>query len=573
MSDIIEEILREVVNREIPKSIKKFGEKKLREIKRKKTLEKRLEEVKAYPVKLKPNTIFNTSHKFIDSLYLYLHKFNLLNYLSGLIILPNNYFGSEKRIYKDIQSNKDFLILSDNKFSLKGDLICLEVYLTEKEIAKLKTFRSNYFRYYSPIPFSRIRKILVKDKNAKQELIDKSKSGNSYIINKEIIQIENAQNSINFDKDFYEITIDVESNISQKEIDLYDKILGCLAFVKSLDVFYFNKEFSYQNISKTLITILNTIEKLNQDNLDFENPAFYECLLNLRKKGNETLNWLLNRINSYKALELNELKPLIELLVKKFPKLNQSLKFIFTSLNNSSINIKEVLNEAEKFKGYEELLIIIVYLFKYGTNPQNQINLARIEIPKNCKRKYAGYVFAVLGYFYGYKVLWNYEKHQTFSIENTRLFNFHKQIFPVNDGKPSLKFELDSLFDYKIIESVYQFVFNKESIEKIDFNYLDFKKQKINTSIIDKKYYVKKFDLFSKEVFFIDTTKANIEIDDVNKLKSSFEIGEKSENDLITEINRLKKICDEKDQIIEHKDKEIRNLRTKLTEINKLSNI
>lgn len=162
-----------------------------------------------------------------------------------------------------------------------------------------------------------------------------------------------------------------------------------------------------------------------------------------------------------------------------------------TELKEKQLQISLEIKHIDKI-----YLYIFSFFYLYGNKSAEDRTNSRIGLPNETVANYAEFVFALLGYFYGYSLLRNRDEKQTYSD------SFINE-FARNFDRPIIKFELTSLFDYYLIEAVYQFVFNRTtSSQKFDYIHPELEREKsFFPSHIPNEYEFSNFQLFGKEFF------------------------------------------------------------------------
>lgn len=340
---------------------------------------------------------------------------NLGLYFSNAIITPHKYV---KEPVEDIQSlNKDFILLSGNKFSNKSDC-CLEVVLTKKEEHTLISNNKSCYLLNSALPISRISAIYFYSKAKMENTIDLARS--SSFIPERLIKVVDKQND-----DFFEESACTFNNIGNavdihNKIILFDKYLGGFAFMKMGGENYMNYSNNYFStlafFNNTIKEKVNQVDKINSLDLDYK----YQGLFN--KMDNEWIKWR---------------------------------KLVFGSHNDI---VSEIGNKVQTKNGvYQQddvsnnkKLYILSILANYGADlikPKKTESLLRSLISGDINYKEA------ISLFFGL---------------NTGYRKLKKNYFIENKNWP-IKFELASRLDYYTIESVFQFVFNGINNDNLSF--------------------------------------------------------------------------------------------------------
>lgn len=376
--------------------------------------------------------------------YIPIKTTSLPYYYSHAIIAPAKYF--ENRA-SDIQNSvNNQILLCSEKFTT--DTNCaIEVVFNEVE-EQPTPINEKFFIFNMPLPLTRIRKIIFDDEKKMKRVKFNINDGVGFL-NEELLSVENPTNRVPTKN----LKVEVESKDWSASLKKYNHLMGGFALMR--------------------------IGKLG----DYNYPEYYiDTLSNVNKNF------------SYILVE-NELE-----IYNKY-------KFAFTDTGKrnhfrDAIYEKITLNTVEEFASKETLKL--------------DKNLGIIDLNKIPKDKLT-YNIAVLG---------NYTHRKTETDFITDLLN---GVFPndkieglalsmgINKGYASLrntysdvdvKFRLDSQFEYYIIESIYQNVFNNlDNIES--FPYLDSwcAKKNIDNSI------VKDYDTYQvlDELIILSTNKKKVD--------------------------------------------------------------
>lgn len=392
---------------------------------------------------------------------------NIYSLFSAGIIKPRRYESSDS--HPDIQSiNPSVLLFSNGALDYGERNIYLEVLLNKEEKANLKII-GNIAIFNSPLPISRIRDILVADNNLKKEIISTSILGNGGIIPEKIFTV--GQLSTVYEK----LTIYSIPYKDQKfNLNHYDRILGTFAFLSNYGILLSNRTGIFRTIPPHFLIAFSVVN----ENFHFNhNPnekveIFYKKLFGIIDAEQDSFKWLIFKMLEGSNFIDNDIISFTKVLRKNsdgkesMMRLISSLSSLSSSIGRKKI-ISEILNIDHQDKFY-------VYLFamlrQYGNLSSESKSISRAELPSYISTGYGEYVFACLGFFYGYKSLRNYED----KIEvNDKVFS---EILGSNKRLP-LKFNLESQFDLTVIESVYQSVFNKNRksavVEDDDFKQSD----------------------------------------------------------------------------------------------------
>jgi hypothetical protein len=210
------------------------------------------------------------------------------------------------------------------------------------------------------------------------------------------------------------------------------------------------------------------------------------------------LKWLFERASDETNFTSSDIKEFGNVLLKNhsdsyFKEVGKEALVIL----NDGIKRKTAPKFISEIKHIDKFyLYIFSFLYLYGNKSAEDRTNSRIGLPYEASPNYAEFVFALLGYFYGYTLLRNRDEKQTYS--DALIDKFSK-----NFERPTIKFDLTTLFDYYLIEAIYQFVFN----EKISTQSFDYIKpslevpERISLSNEPSDYEFSVLEIFGKQFF------------------------------------------------------------------------
>ena len=473
--------------------------------------------------------------------YISIKTTGLSYYINSALILPTDFYNKERP--KDIQNLvSDYILLSKDKYLNDSDC-SIEIILTDEEIKNyLREIDNDLFLYYLPIPLSRLRKIFFLDDIKKRKIIFDIQANGFIPIELVEVKIEDKKEiKLNNIENF-------EYNQKLKDkINNYDHILGGLAFAR------YDINGEYYKIYFSLLSYFNNFIKKELDKNQIEIEDKYKGAFDGSGSWREIYPLLYEQIEETDVLKQAE-KEKIEITKNK-------------------LGLWEISN-IEKSKTY-----LLAILNNYGEN--------------STKRKKTE---DLLNNFKNQKI--PIEKQEGISL-SYGINNGYSKFFNKYDKK-IVKFKMDSLFDYYIIESIYQYVFKNQK-DSGEFEYLDknidirkkllFNKeyktfQIIDETIIykDKKTIIAKIKEFLKEDLFLELEKyidnlfEKIEnLSDLNfklKRKNGDLLNEnndlKNKNQELNEIKNTDDIkIDELKKEIEHLENEKKELQNKIDELKK----
>lgn len=358
----------------------------------------------------------------MKTFYFPIQSTSLAHYLGAAIIKPAKYFVNKPH---DLQDNyEDFLLLTTNVGTSETDC-CLDIILTYDEEKELIDVHDGWFLYdVSPLPISRIRKILFADKEKRDTTITNIRMSTAYVPESLVEICEFAYNP--------SANIHVPDNCcgveKNKEIMKYDRFLGALALMKTAGEPYMNYSPNYIS---TLSFFNSVIEEQLYKIKNFEIKKSFQGLFDNSKGFEYVLPYLDSKIDEqtlYKIAEENK-----QVIKKdKITRIIDINSFTDTWTYTIAILSTYGVGEEVRRKRIDGLI---------------QSHFASIK-----KGKAEG-VALCYGYNRGYSA-------------------FAKDyIIDENGERVSYKYKLESKLDYYTIESVFQYVFN--DVVSSSFPYLD----------------------------------------------------------------------------------------------------
>lgn len=399
---------------------------------------------------------------------LQIHRIKLQDYIQSALIAPDKYLGDE--VEKDIQSkNPDFLVLSDGYFKeLDEHQILLELILTDEEKEKLIKVDDIYYMDF-PLPITRIKKIYVQDEDIKKHIIinvDNSEKGFSP---ERLFDTFSKDDVKLFEKkDYSELSKTITKSDFIYEITLFNKRLGMFSFMKNTNIYYSNDTGIISNYSNNYLLTLKDYLSKDKDKSE---------LLNILKENNDFKVFL------YTNNQMD--KEFIETVYNKIE--DMEIKEIFSKVlePNNILKTLPLLLEKEVYVYY---FICLVYYFRQKDS--NKKDNFKQEIKNLIPKEIAETALAILGIYFGYKILRANEKIEL----NDEIY---KEIF---GSLLNIKFKLDSKLDYITIESLYQRSFQMKS--ELSFEYFEYPESKNdNIDFKDSDKFKQNYN-YEEEIFF-----------------------------------------------------------------------
>jgi hypothetical protein len=418
----------------------------------------------------------------IKQYYIQIEDKYLQSFLGKGLILPNRYYESFK---EKSESNSDHLILLKKRpLSQKRKLI-LTVILHLDEIQNLASQnQSNYVLYPMPLPISRLIKIEIpEDEN------DPEKYSTGWIYPDIPVP--------------YHLFVAVEKGEPQKKIDLeiedkqnkdfskyikrYNRCLGLLAFIKNVEYYFGNKTDKVSDYSEEFIRLANDLIR-GYNNGEPSNPILLSILglqikyevkdKNVYKdvylSGSE--KELMNIIQEDKQLNEKNATEIVKIIIKEH-NYNSALRNAFNKLFKNPDEYRKSVGVLRK-DGISNSARIIAVLYKFLHKDTRGDRIIKEKLVDDWETsEKASPIMGCIGAYYGYQIF-DKEEHNSIIPDWLRFQDIE------------IKFALRTCFERKLIEAVYQHVFNKEcdneeflkklnqSLEMIENNIQDLSKDK-----------------------------------------------------------------------------------------------
>jgi hypothetical protein len=386
-------------------------------------------------------------------IFLQIHVANIYNIFGSGIIR------SGIKPFTDVQSLvKNGFALSNGYFDILDESsLLLELTLSKIELSNIDILNDIGF-YFIPLPISRIKRIYSLNARVKNEIVTSALSNDGGIIperlivpnfpsdlNKSEFKLHPSHNSIN-NKDF------------SYQLNQFDKILGCFAYLKNYGYLLANKTNSITTLPDHYFyaaQALNSVYDLQFIRQEKTN-SFYQQLFKIKDViESPLLKWLIERINKKESFTDDDSKEFGNLIIANSKNIEfvSASKEILDSLSKS-LNRKNALNEIHLINDLDKFYLYLFALLRsYGNLNSENKTIARADLQDSVFINYGEFAFSILGYFFGYKTLRNFD--DKILIKDSILSQFGKV-----PKRIPIKFELNNLFDYVIIESIYQKVFN-----------------------------------------------------------------------------------------------------------------
>jgi len=385
----------------------------------------------------------------LEKIFIEVHKSNILQYFSSGCIYPNKY--SSQKAFSDPQSiNENGLLLSNGLISYDADHVLIQIDSSALNNSLLSL--SNSFALYSGIiPLSRIIAIHVGNSETKKKTLNDSLIRDAGIIPESLIMV-------GFPNNLSKVSV-VELNITQQnfesQLNQYDKILGLIAGTRNFNLLTYNQTGKFKTISDHSFFAIQAINETFAAEIitNSQLSDYYKWLFtNSCPSERPLLQWLYNRIQTninFTDSDTTEFESLCN-KTNSFPGEEKKIKEIFAALRKSLERKKAMTNILALESKNSLTLYVFAYLRTFGTNQNPE--LPRVELTNSKVTKYSEFAFALLNFHFGYKQLRNSEDRLSISDDTIK----SGITIPT---KPTIKFELTTEFDYRIMDSVFNFIF------------------------------------------------------------------------------------------------------------------
>ena len=198
--------------------------------------------------------------------FLPIKSVNLAHYMSKGCICPANYL---KNRNQDIQTNfENSLLLSNTKFTDQTN--CALEIIFNNALEEPRKISENFFLFDSPLPISRIKKIIFQDEKQKITTSFNISSGAAFLPDN-LVEIDSSSETTNSNQ-LSDLNLEGVNKDWNTELKLFDKLLGGFSLMSIAGNEYQNYPLNYFN---TLSVINNLIKEkvINQSvpvNKDFE---------------------------------------------------------------------------------------------------------------------------------------------------------------------------------------------------------------------------------------------------------------------------------------------------------------
>lgn len=307
----------------------------------------------------------------------------------------------------DIQSKYDKFILLTEKFGCSGSDCCVEVNLTQNEVESLVDIKGGFFFLKKALPISRVRKIYFANKAQALRTITTINLSTAYIPMSLVSQNDNCFEESNI-KDIVIPPQLVDSiEVVKSSYDNYNRILGALALMKVAHKEGCNASPLYVDT----VAKFNALIKSQKNKVLAVNPKFHSFF--------------------------DKPDPLVKSIV------DGSLLEEIARKHNQTINKKKYAKVIDPSNLSDKVYLCYV-LNNYAVGEESRRDKIDELILNNFTGLHPG-TEESCAFYYGY--------NRGYSVFNNEYRGENKT--------EVVKYKLDNLLDYYIIESVFEYTFNK----------------------------------------------------------------------------------------------------------------
>jgi len=414
---------------------------------------------------------------FNKKIYLQIHAGNIYHIFGSAIIVPSKYI--ENRAFADPQSYvADALVLSNGCIRQLGEddvLIELNIPPSQKDVM----YVDGPLAYTQvPMPVSRIKSIHVSSAEKWRKINYTSRSEDGGLISDALIHRSFPEG--------IEIlhtlpSPRLESEDYTRKIRKFDRILGAFAYLKNFSWLMVNRTGSLSLIPSHFYYMANAI-KAHPDfrqQSDADAEAFYQQMFDITQpSSNAIVSWITARLQIEKNFTDADTKDFFSRYMSfvRDPEARSVGESVYKKLIDSIQRKRAIPSICESNLYGKNQLYIFAILRQFANADNDERCISRKALPEllTLDSNIGQYAFACLGYFYGYRLLRNYEEE--FKVNDQTIASLGNLTSPM-----SMKFDLSTLFDYTLIEAVYHISFfpNATSAAIHEESYPSLRKQEI----------------------------------------------------------------------------------------------
>lgn len=341
---------------------------------------------------------------------------NLAHYFAKGCICPTRYIENRS---EDIQNKfNNQLLFSKERFT-ENTNCSLEIVLNNKE-ENVEMISENFYLFNTPLPISRIKKIIFQSKKQKVNTTFDITSGAAFL--PELFEIDSNSKPIN-----YEELEDIQGKTNKdwsEKLSIFNRIMGGFSIMSIAGNEFQNYPLNYFNT----LANLNLIVK--------------DEIINQSIKVNINYEWAIIENDNFSKLHKAIYRDIKNDVVESFA-LNDRIKL---EKNNGKYLLEKIDNSKATY------LVAVLASYGIGTRMSLDTFISDLVSNKFIEKKKEG-IALIMGINKGYEAFRNKYKTSNFQAD--------------------IKFKLDSQVDYYTIESIFQYVFNNKT-DNHKFEYIDY---------------------------------------------------------------------------------------------------
>ena len=348
--------------------------------------------------------------------YLPIESKNLSHYFIKGCICPTKYIENRN---EDIQSKfNNHLLFSKEKFT-ENTNCSLEIVLNNKE-ETVDSISNNFFLFNSPLPISRIKKIIFQTEKQKNQTVFDITFGGSFMPT-ELLEVDSNSKQLNY-RELENIECKPNKDWSKK-LDMFNRVMGGFSIMSIAGNECQNYPLNYFNA----LANLNTIVKDEISNQYIEVNNDYE--------------WAIIENDKYSKLHKAIYGNIKSTVVESFASTDK----IKLEKNNGKYLLEKIDNSKNTY--------MVAILASYGSGGRMKLDtfISDLVSGKFIEKKKEG-IALLMGINKGYEAFRKEYKTSNFQVD--------------------IKFKLDSQLDYYTIERIFQYTFNGKK-NNSDFQYIE----------------------------------------------------------------------------------------------------
>ncbi len=351
--------------------------------------------------------------------FLPINSTSLAHYFVCACVKPAKYIHNKLQDVQDLFPNS---LLLSTKLGNKIVDCCLELVLTEEEEKYLQPCGNDYRLFPMPLPISRVKKIYFRDRKQLNQTLSNINMSAAFVPDS-LAEVSARFSTARFNTD--RMPSDITGNDYSHKVELFDRILGALALMKTAKEPYMNYSENYASTLSFFNTRIK--EELHAQGYQI-NDKFFDLFTRAGKF-----------IKAVPYLERRITRDDVDAIAEES---KQTVERSFTGLINF-----------EKLSGMTYAFAILQTYGVAGEAASKKIDSLIANNFQDLKKGTEEGIALYYGYNRGYSVFSN--SYGTGEV-----------------GRQVVKFLLDSKLDYYTIESVYQYVFYSNNSASV-YPYID----------------------------------------------------------------------------------------------------